>query len=92
MILKKLKVYHYFWITSAIILIIGFWRQNSSDTSLDLNFHDTYYVITNSDISILLSVCYSLLGIGYWLVQKVLKRKLINYLTLIHCIILFGSF
>ncbi len=92
MILKKLKVYHYFWLTSAIIFIIGFWRQNSPDNVLDINVHDTYYVIANSHVSILLALCYLLLGSGYWLVQKVLKRKLINYLTLIHCVILFGGF
>ena len=92
MILKQLKVYHYFWVLSVIILIIGFYRQNSPDSIINLNIHDTYYVITDLHLSIILASSYLLLGFGYWIVISLLKRKLIIYLTLIHCVILFGSF
>ncbi len=92
MLLKKLTVYHYFWITAVIILIIGFCRPDTTANSLDINIHDTYIVVPNSSASIIIAFCYFLLGSGYWLVQKVLKRKLLPYLTLIHCVILFGCF
>lgn len=92
MTLKELKVYHYFWFIALLILTIGFLGKNLFDSVFDLNAGDTYYVITHSDLTCLLSFCYFLLGSGYWLVQKVLKKKLINYLTIIHCVILFASF
>ena len=87
-----MKVYHYFWFVALLILTIGFLGKNSFDSVFDLNIGDTYYVIAHRDLTLLLSFFYFLLGTGYWLVQKVLKKKLINYLTAIHCIILFGSF
>lgn len=89
---KKLKVYHYFWITSLLILIIGLYFSNLPDNTLDINIHDTYFVIEHLHVAILLTLFYFLNGIGYWLVEKVLKKKLINVLTIIHCIIFFGSF
>jgi len=92
MIIKKLKVYHYFWITSLLILTIGFLGKSLFDDMFDVNVGDTYYVIGHRDLTLLLSFCYLILGSGYWFVQKALKKKLVNFLTLIHCIILFGSF
>jgi heme/copper-type cytochrome/quinol oxidase subunit 1 len=92
MILRELKVYHYFWFVALLILTIVFSGNNSFNSVFDLNVGDTYYVISHRDLTLLLSFFYFLLGSGYWLVQKVLKKKLITYLTAIHCIILFGSF
>ncbi|WP_333601320.1 hypothetical protein [Flavobacterium sp.] len=90
---KRVKVYHYFWIVSVIILIIGFFKNDSTENStLDINVHDTYFVMANLDATLILSIGYFLLGFGYWFVQKKLEKSLIKYLTLIHSIILIGGF
>ena len=91
MILKKLKVYHYFWLMSILILIIGILGRKSFHV-FDLNIGDTYYIIEHMDLTFMISFCYFLLGSGYWFVQKSMKKVLVTYLTLIHCAILFGSF
>jgi heme/copper-type cytochrome/quinol oxidase subunit 1 len=90
--LKKIKVYHAFWIVAVLILIIGLLQNNDPEAFLDINFHDTYYVIRNLDCTIFLSSCYFLMGLGYWLLQKVFKKQLVKYLTIIHSVVLIGSF
>jgi heme/copper-type cytochrome/quinol oxidase subunit 1 len=89
MVLKKIKAYHLFWFVAVIILLIGFLSPNST---LDINVHDTYFVIANFDVAITLFIFYFFNGFGYWSVQKVLKKQLEKYLTLIHTSILIGSF
>ena len=92
MVLKNLKVYHYFWITAVLIILIGIFRESITNNSLDINIHDTYLVIANFDVTILLTVAYTLLGTGYWIVEKLLNRKLIKALTIINTVIFLGSF
>ncbi|MEG0850813.1 MAG: cbb3-type cytochrome c oxidase subunit I [Flavobacterium sp.] len=90
---KKIKVYHLFWIVSLLILIIGFVQNNDNPTSnLDINIHDTYYVVRNFDSTIFLFICYFIMGFGYWLVQKVFKKQLVKSLTILHSLIFIGSF
>ena len=89
---KRLRVYHYFWLNSLLILVIGFYIQNLPDSTLDINIHDTYYVIEQIHLAILLAVFYFINGTGYWFVEKILKKRLLNILSIIHCVILFGSF
>ncbi|MBB4801978.1 heme/copper-type cytochrome/quinol oxidase subunit 1 [Flavobacterium nitrogenifigens] len=89
MIFQKVKVYHLFWITALIILLIGICI---SEDTLDVNIHDTYFVIRYFEISIVLFTLYFLMGLGYWIVQKIFKKQLIHPLTVIHSFILIGSF
>lgn len=90
--LQKIKVYHLFWIVSLLIMIIGIVQNNDPNATLDINIHDTYFVIRNMDATIFLFVCYFLIGLGYWLIQKILKKQLVKFLTITHSIILIGSF
>ncbi|RXM47596.1 hypothetical protein [Flavobacterium sp. YO12] len=91
--LKKIKVYHLFWIVALLILIIGFIQNNDDPTAnLDINIHDTYYVVRNFDSTIFLFICYFIMGFGYWLVQKVFKKQLVKSLTILHSLIFIGSF
>lgn len=91
--IKKFKVYDLFWITAILILIIGFIYQiNDPESTLDVNIHDTYFVIANYHLTILLFASYFLMGLGYWLVQKLFKKQLLKSLTIIHTVILLGSF
>ncbi|SHH29471.1 Cytochrome C and Quinol oxidase polypeptide I [Flavobacterium sp. CF108] len=89
---QKIKAYHLFWITAAIILLIGIAGINNPDSTLDINVHDTYFVIAHIYIAVVLSLFYFLMGLGYWFIQKVFKKQLIKYLTAIHIVILIGSF
>ncbi|WP_289661860.1 hypothetical protein [Flavobacterium panacagri] len=90
--LQKIKVYHLFWITSLSILLIGIAQNNNPNAGLDINIHDTYFVMRNSDTTVFLFLCYFIMGLGYWLIQKVYKKQLIQFLTVIHSVILIGSF
>ncbi|MBY0487700.1 MAG: hypothetical protein K2P85_11015 [Flavobacteriaceae bacterium] len=90
---KNIKVYHFFWITTLLILIVGIFKNYSNENSaIDINIHDTYYVITNFDLTIVLILLYFFNGFGYWLVKKKLNRNLIKTLTIIHSIIFIGGF
>jgi len=91
MILKKFKVYHYFWLVSIIILIIGICRYNITNT-LDINIHDTYFVISDFHVAIILCITYFIYGLGYWFVQEKFKKPLVKILTILHSVFLIGSF
>ena len=86
---QKIKVYHLLWIVALLILIIGLIDPNNT---LDINIHDTYFVILNLHVAIALFLFYFLNGLGYWSIQKILKKGLIKPLTIIHTTILIGSF
>jgi len=81
--LLKQNVYYYFWITAIILIAISIYWLNFEDAVLDINVHDTYFVIHNSHILQLIAIIYSLLGFFYWLFKKV-NVKLINALTRLH--------
>lgn len=86
------KIYNLFWLVALIILIIGLIQTNNEDTTFDINIHDTYFVIAHIYAALFLSLAYYLMGLGYWIVQKVMKRKFVRVLTIIHSAILNGSF
>jgi hypothetical protein len=89
MIAQKIKIHYLFWLVSLIILLIGLYDM---DGTLDINVHDTYFVIPHFDIAIILSIIYFIYGFGYWMVQEKFKKRLVKILTLIHSVILIGSF
>lgn len=91
--LKKIKAYHYFWIVAFFILIYGYLKQETNqNNNLDINNGDSYYVCTYMYIVKIIFSFYFILGFGYWFVQKVLKRKMIDRLTKIHSSITIGAF
>ncbi|HEA80925.1 MAG TPA: hypothetical protein ENI01_10740 [Maribacter sp.] len=75
------------WILIPVILLIGFLAPNET---LDINIHDTYYVISLIHLAELVSILFGITGLGYWIILK-LNRKLINVLTLSHAIITIGG-
>jgi heme/copper-type cytochrome/quinol oxidase subunit 1 len=89
MIAQKIKIHYLFWLVSLIILLIGLYDM---DGTLDINIHDTYFVIPHFDIAVFLSIIYFIYGFGYWLVQEKFKKKLVKILTITHSVILIGSF
>lgn len=90
--LRKIKIYNLFWLVASIILLIGLIQDRFEDNTFDINIHDTYFVIAHFYVALFLSLGYYLIGLGYWIVQKVMKRELNKVLTIIHSIILNGSF
>ncbi|MBW1654208.1 hypothetical protein [Flavobacterium quisquiliarum] len=90
--LRKIKVYHLFWFIAILILAIGIAQNNNPLATMDINIHDTYFVVRNIESTIFLFLCYFLMGLGYWLIQKVFDKQLVQFLTAIHSIILIGSF
>jgi len=89
---KNIKVYNLFWIVATLILLIGLSGINDPDDVFDINVHDTYFVIHHFYAAVVMFLFYFLNGLGYWLIQKVYKKHLITCLTIIHSIILIGSF
>jgi heme/copper-type cytochrome/quinol oxidase subunit 1 len=51
--------------TIPIIMIIGLL---SEDAILDINVHDTYYVIGYLHLAILISIVFGIIGCVYWIV------------------------
>jgi heme/copper-type cytochrome/quinol oxidase subunit 1 len=76
-----------FILAIPIIILIGIL---SGDSMLDINVHDTYYVIAYLHLAILISILFGIIGIGYWVMQKT-KRKLSKWLNWTHIGLTFGG-
>ncbi|RZJ55023.1 MAG: hypothetical protein EOO44_02740 [Flavobacterium sp.] len=85
----KIEVYHLFFAITVIVLLIGIIQK---DNTLDINIHDTYFVISNLIVSYAICLFYILNGLGYWLLIKIMKKKLVKALTIIHLIVFIGGF
>ena len=68
-------------------MLIGF---ISGDGVLDINVHDTYYVIAYIHLSTMISIFFGIIGLGYWIMLKA-NRKLSKWLNLIHIALTFGG-
>lgn len=66
---------------------IGFF---SGDAELDINVHDTYYVIAYVHLIKLISVLFGIIGLGYWIMQKT-NKKLSKWMNLTHIGLTFGG-
>lgn len=87
----KYKNHTYFFITSTFILLIGMVSSFiSEDNTLDINVHDTYYVISTWHITYILLIIYSFLGMLYYLINR-LRLKTNRTLSGIHTLITCGS-
>ncbi|WP_412984872.1 cbb3-type cytochrome c oxidase subunit I [Pontimicrobium sp. IMCC45349] len=84
--MKNLRSFHFFWITAVIILITGFRTILDEESVLDINTHDTYYVIHHSHIAFFLFAIYFKIGLIYFAYHKI-NLRLINSLSKIHTII-----
>ena len=76
-----------FLLSIPIIILIGIM---SGSADLDINVHDTYYIIAYLHLAILISILFGIIGIGYWLMQKA-DRKLSKWLNWIHIGLTFGG-
>ena len=89
--LKKAKYHHWFWVFSILYLALVFVSKFIDyNTVLDINLHDTYYIVDYSQIQIITSLVFFLIGCIYWSFFK-LKIPLIDSLSKIHTYITIGS-
>lgn len=61
------------------------------EATLDINVHDTYFVISHVHFFQLPVIWFGLCGLAYWVLFK-FKIKLINWLTITHLVLTFLLF
>ena len=76
-----------FWLSIPLIMLSGFL---SSTENLVINKYDTYYVFSLTDLNIVISVLFAIIGLGYWIMLKT-HRKLSKWLNLTHIALTFGG-
>ena len=76
-----------FLISIPFLILIGIL---SGDAVLDINVHDTYYVIAYLHLAILISILFGIIAIGYWIMLKT-DRKLSKWLNWTHIGLTFGG-
>ena len=84
----KIKFKHradnYFWVTALLIFIVGTIDHFvSANPMLDVNVHDTYFVIDRFHLTILFTILYAFLGSIYWTLYN-LKLKISKALAKSH--------
>lgn len=72
------KPFIIFWAIIPIIISIGI--TNSNET-IDINIHDTYFIIDYKNLGYLIGLLFGAIGLGYWIMFK-LNRKLSKWLIL----------
>jgi heme/copper-type cytochrome/quinol oxidase subunit 1 len=83
----KHKAHMYFWITAIFIIVIGFVVYLiNGDTTLNINVHDTYLVVSHTHFTILFALLYFILGTAYWVPYKT-NLSLNKKLTKVHTVI-----
>ena len=76
-----------FWLSIPLIMLSGF---VSSTENLVVNKYDTYYVFSLTELNILISILFAIIGLGYWIMLKT-NRKLSKWLNLTHIALTFGG-
>ena len=78
--------YKVWWYAIPILLLLS---ALGPGRSIDIQWHDTYFIITSLSFSILFSIMAGVFGIMYWAFRN---RKLSKWMTLFHLIINLMSF
>ena len=76
-----------FFLLIPVILLMGIM---SGDTTLEINIHDTYFVIAHFHVAVLISILFGIIGVGYWLMKKS-NRKLSKWLNWTHIVLTIGG-
>ncbi len=79
------KTYLIFW-SIALVLFLPYIFDIDLDSTLDINIHDTYFVIQHFYIGLFYLIFFGISGLIYWLLE-ILKRKRIDWLTITHSLI-----
>ncbi|HBU78428.1 MAG TPA: hypothetical protein DEF18_10020 [Muricauda sp.] len=77
------KPYISFWVTIPVLLLIGFLKRSEV---VSLNIHDIYLIINFFHFTVLISIFFGLVGLGYWMMY--LRRKRLSiWLNFSHMVI-----
>lgn len=84
----KIKFKHradnYFWVTALLIFIVGtLYCLISNTTTLNINVHDTYFVIDYFHFTVFFTLLYFFLGAIYWILYT-LRLNISAKLTKLH--------
>ncbi|MEM9681522.1 MAG: hypothetical protein AAF901_14460 [Bacteroidota bacterium] len=82
------KPHAFFWTSIPIIFAIGY---PSNNESIDINIHDTYFVISNWHLALLIILGFAIIGCIYWGLFKSNLRP-IRWMTLAHLILTIDLF
>lgn len=83
-----MKSYKLFFLTTLIFSIAVLLVDLNGKETLDINVHDTYFIIARFHIWLGLTIFLCILTCGYFIMQK-LNRKTNKYLTVIHYVLTF---
>lgn len=72
----------------SVLFLIGLSIIGWNNT-IDIQLHDTYFVIASIHIGVLFSIYLGVIGIIYWLIRK---KKLADWMTVIHVVITISTF
>ena len=61
------KAYRFLWSMIPCLLLVGY----LSNQTINIQMHDTYFVITTFSISVLLSVVFGIAGSIYWFMEAI---------------------
>tara|TARA_R110002072_G_scaffold72354_5_gene173061 strand:+ start:14578 stop:15009 length:432 start_codon:yes stop_codon:yes gene_type:complete len=75
-----------FLVFAIITFILGF----NANGGIDINIHDTYFVMSNYHFATMISILFGIIGLIYWIVKKV-NGNLSKRLNLIHFALTFGG-
>ena len=83
------KPHFFFWGAIPVFAVLG-WIQTSKleDSALDINIHDTYFVVAHTHLFLIICVCFALLGFVYFILNK-LQIPLRKGLNFTHTILTF---
>ncbi|SFR51803.1 hypothetical protein SAMN04490243_2518 [Robiginitalea myxolifaciens] len=59
--------HHIFWALSLLAIVVGAFAGNAT---VDVNIHDTYFVMEKRYFAYALAVLFMLYGTGYWVIYK----------------------
>ena len=76
-----------FFISIPVIILTGFINGNKM---MNINVFDTYFVFNQIDLAILISILFSIIGFGYWIMQRT-NRNLSKRLNFVHISLTFGG-
>lgn len=81
--MNKLKPHQSFWLTALLVLIIAVISYFDEEAVIDINIHDTYFIIHYFHLAILLVLFFTISGLVYWLFYKA-KITMVKQLSKFH--------